>query len=140
MARLTAARPNRSLRMDLSLLPGAYLPRLRQKGESAFVGAVEQLGERLAERAVRLDRTEQGEGGAELHRIDRSEHLFGAALACPWQERFDTLAKPGPEERMGQISASLILRADPVILRGGAVPEPSELWEDEPHPMALLAS
>ena len=46
----------------------------------------------------------------------------------------------GPRVLVGEVSARLLERGDAIMLRRGGPAEPAHLWEDEPHPVALLAA
>ena len=53
---------------------------------------------------------------------------------CP-----SALSQARSEHRMGEVAARLVQRGDGEALRLGAAPEASQLREDEPDPVALLA-
>ena len=97
---------------------------------------VEDLAEhRLPGRGVQ----EQGDGRAELHRVDLAEDLLRGTAGDPGQDG-GGLDQAGAEDGMGQVGPGLGQRGDRVGLGRRAVPQAGDLREDEPHPVAGLAA
>ncbi len=100
----------------------------------AVVVLIDDLPE---DRLIRIGMREEGHRGAQLDRVDAAEDLLGAASAMR-SEDLGTLDEPWPEDRMRKVSLRLSQIADRVRLCDGAAAEPSDLREDEPHPMTGL--
>jgi hypothetical protein len=75
----------------------------------------------------------------EFHIIRRAEDLVRrASFDSIHQSR--TFLQSGPENRMREITRSLLAPGNSIVNRCRAMPEPAKLWKDEPHPVAGLAS
>lgn len=85
----------------------------------------------------RGDRGEQCRAGSELEVIRRAHDLRRRSVFNA-KQRLGNLYKAWTENRMGEVSPSLIEAPDGVAFGHGAVPEPVDLWKDEPHPVAAL--
>jgi len=92
----------------------------------------------LEHRAGRRRRGEQSGAGPQLHVIWRPEDVHRRP-ALHREDRFGALDKPPPEDRMGEVSPGLLKALDRVIPGRWAMAQPSELWEDIPHPVRPLS-
>ena len=80
---------------------------------------------------------EQRHGRSQLLRIDRPEDLLRAAgpYFC---EDSGALDQPRAEHGMAQVGLGFLERRNGELSRHRAVPEPGDLGENKPHPVAAL--
>jgi len=103
------------------------------------IGAVVVLIDDLLEdRLIRIGMRKEGHRRAQLDRVDAAEDVFSAASAMR-SDDLGALDEPWSEDRMREVSLRLSQIADRVRLGHGAAAEPSDLREDEPHPVTGFA-
>src|SRR5262249_10351784 len=93
----------------------------------------------VEQRLVRGSLREQRQAGAEFEVVGGAEDLMRGSSFYR-NNGFAAFAQARAQDRMGQIVARFLQRLDGVGLRHGAVAQPRDLWEDEPHPMRLLGA
>jgi hypothetical protein len=93
----------------------------------------------LEDRLIGIGMRKERHRGAQLDRVNATEDVFGAKSTMRRND-LGTIDEPCSEHRMREVSLRLSQIADRVRLGHGAAAEPSDLWEDEPHPMTDLAS
>jgi hypothetical protein len=82
---------------------------------------------------------EQGERGAQLHRVERTEDLVGGS-SSDGEQRGETFTEPRSQDGVGKIGPRFAQRPDREALRHRAVPEAGDLGKDEPDPVPGLAA
>ena len=101
---------------------------------------VEVLREdRLEDALLRVRPEEESHRGVQLPLVDSTEDLHrGAALEAGHNPgAFD---QPRTQHRVPQVGLRFIHSRDGIFPRGGALPQPGELREHEPHPVAALGT
>jgi hypothetical protein len=79
----------------------------------------------------------QREARSELHRIDRAQHVRGAALRVR-QQRLDALDQPGTQHRVRRVGGRFVAARHAVLPRHGAAPQLTKLREHVPDPVRPL--
>ena len=110
-----------------------------QKRERSFIAlTTEEAVESSVEDVAGRDLVEQGEAGAQLYGVDRSQDLDGGAVVPPRQERLDALTKVFSKDGVIEKEEGLLKSSKPAELAAkiaqaerGAYDEDDEEYEDE---------
>lgn len=95
--------------------------------------------QRPREHRALFNGVEEGHAGVELHVVGGAKHDVSACRrvgeGCPRD-----FAQARSQQPMRQIGSCLLRAAEPEIPGGPTMAETPELWKDEPHPVAALAT
>jgi hypothetical protein len=104
------------------------------------IETLEILVDDLSEdRLIGIGACKQCHRGAQFDRVNAAEYVL-RAQASMRSDDLSAFQQPRSEHRMCKVGPCLWQIADRVCLRCSAAPKPSDLREDEPHPMTGLAS
>src|SRR4051812_13208267 len=107
-----AVSSNASVSRLLAAVQKCERPFIRHAGAKAL--------QRAPEHSVRLDNVEQGEAGAELHRVHGAQNLLSAPRTGPRKQRLDRALQGRSQSRMGKIRSRLVQRTYAIVPSGRA--------------------